>query len=121
MVIVVIEEAHAVENIATIAAIPEIDVLFIGTSDLAFSLGVRGNQEHPRVREAVDRIVEAAKAHGKVLGAPASDWGKIQRYMEQGFLFFQARTELGFMAEGAKQLLDAVGKGIQGNGPRPLY
>jgi 2-keto-3-deoxy-L-rhamnonate aldolase RhmA len=84
---------------------------FIGTSDLAFSLGVRRDQEHPRVREAVDKIVEAGKAHGKVLGAPVFDWARIQEFMQQDFLFFQTGTELGFMAQGAKQLLDSLRKG----------
>lgn len=121
MVIAVIEEAQAVENIHAIAATPGIDVLFIGTSDLAFSLKVRGDEEHSCVRQAVNKIVEAAKAHGKVLGAPASDVAQIQRLMEQGFLFFQARTELGFMAQGAMQLLDAFGKSVLTSQARLLY
>jgi 2-keto-3-deoxy-L-rhamnonate aldolase RhmA len=121
MVIVVIEEAQAVENISAIAATPEIDVLFIGTSDLAFSLGLRGDQGHPRVREAVRKIVEAGKAHRKVLGAPVSDWARIQEFMQQGFLFFQTGTELGFMAQGAKQLLDALGREAPATGSKALY
>ena len=112
MVIVVVEEVQAVENVEAIAATPGIDVLFIGTSDLAFSLGVRGEQEHPIVREAVAKIVDAGKAHGKILGAPASDWSQIQRLIGQGFLFFQTRTELGFMAYGAKQFLGSLAKGL---------
>jgi 2-keto-3-deoxy-L-rhamnonate aldolase RhmA len=121
MVIAVIEEAQAVENIQAIAANPEIDVLFIGTSDLAFSLKVRGDEEHSRVRQAMVKIVEAAKAHGKVLGAPASDWEQIQRFMAQGFLFFQIGTELDLMAQGAKQLLDAFGKSTLTTQSRVLY
>ncbi len=61
MVIANIEEAKAVENIDAIASTEGLDVLFIGTSDLAFSMGFRGKQDHPRVEEAVNEIVKAAK------------------------------------------------------------
>ena len=41
-VIIIIEEARAVEHIDEIAATEGVDALFIGTSDLSFSLGLRG-------------------------------------------------------------------------------
>lgn len=110
MVIVVVEEAEAVRNIEAIAATPGVDVIFIGTSDLAFSLGLRGQQDHPQVREAVAKIVAVAKKHHKVLGAPAGDPEQLKKYIEQGFLFFQTSTDLGLMAAGARQLLGPFGK-----------
>src|SRR5437763_2818955 len=48
-VIIIIEEAHAGGRIDDIAATPGIDVMFIGTSDLSFSLGLRGNQKNARL------------------------------------------------------------------------
>ena len=71
MVITVIEEASAVERIDEIAATPGIDVLFIGTSDLSFSLGLRGQQNEPTLQAAIDKVAAAAKKHGKFLGRPA--------------------------------------------------
>jgi len=110
MVVAVIEEARAVENIEAIAAVEGIDVLFIGTADLSFSLGLRGKQDDPRHREAVERVLEAARRHGKIAGRPARDARQLQQYLEQGFLFFQATTDLNLMADGARQLLDPLGK-----------
>jgi 2-keto-3-deoxy-L-rhamnonate aldolase RhmA len=110
LVVVVVEEARAVENIEAIAATPGIDVLFIGTSDLAFSLGLRGQQDHPKLQEAMAKIVAAGKAHGKVLGAPAGGADQVRKLLEQGFLFIQSRTELGLMALGARQILEPFGK-----------
>src|SRR5208282_5790358 len=69
-VIIIIEEASAVERIEEIAATPGVDVMFIGTSDLSFSLGLRGEQNHPKLQEAIKKIVAAAKKHGKFLGRP---------------------------------------------------
>src|SRR4029077_14746782 len=85
VVIVIIEEARAVENVEAIAATPGIDVMFIGTSDLSFSLGLRGNQDHPRLQEALEKVVAAAHKHGKVAGRPAATPELAQQYMAQGF------------------------------------
>ncbi len=121
MVVTVVEQVAAVENIEAIAATPGIDVLFIGTSDLAFSLGVRGDQQHLLVREAVAKVVAAAKRHGKILGAPVSDLPQIQSLMAQGFQFFQTRTELGYMTVGSKPLLEQLGKTVSSKRTKVLY
>jgi len=110
MVVVMVEEARALEQIDAIAATPGVDVIFVGTSDLAFSLGQRGQQDHPKVQEALKKIVAAGKAHHKILGAPATDSAQLTKLLEQGFLFFQTATELGLMARGARQLLEPLGK-----------
>jgi len=121
LVVVNIEEARAAENIEAIAAVSGIDVLFIGTSDLAFSLGLRGQQDHPKVQEAMAKIAEAGKAHGKVLGAPAGDPDQVRKLIDQGFQFFQSRTELGLMALGARQILEPFGKTPTGAQAKALY
>ena len=109
MVIAIIEEARAVERIDEIAATPGVDVLFIGTSDLSFSLGLRGNQQHTKLDEAIAKIVEAGKKHGKFLGRPAGTAAKIAEYRKQGFQVFQTATEIGLMSEGARSLFQSLG------------
>jgi 2-keto-3-deoxy-L-rhamnonate aldolase RhmA len=108
VVIAIIEEARAVENIDEIAATPGIDVLFIGTSDLSFSLGLRGKQKEPMLQEAIARIVAAGKKHGKFLGRPAGTAQQIAEYREQGFQLFQTATDIGLMAQGAKSLFQSL-------------
>jgi 2-keto-3-deoxy-L-rhamnonate aldolase RhmA len=102
--VVMIEEAAAIEQIDEIAATPGLDVLFIGTSDLSFSLGLRGRQNEPQLREAIAKIVAAGRKHGKFLGRPAGGPEQIAEFREQGFQFFQTQTELGLMRLGAKAL-----------------
>jgi 2-keto-3-deoxy-L-rhamnonate aldolase RhmA len=109
MTICVIEEASAVEQIDTIAATLGVDVLFIGTSDLSFSLGLRGRQNEPALDAAIARIVDAARKHGKFVGRPAATADAVRRYREQGFLLFQMPTEIGLMELGARQLLEPLG------------
>ncbi len=109
VVIAIIEEARALEQIDQIAATPGIDVLFIGTSDLSFSLGLRGNQKDPRLQAAIAKVVEAGRKHGKALGRPAGSAAQIAEYRKQGFLLFQTATEIGFMALGAQSLFQTLG------------
>ncbi len=110
MVIVIIEEAGAVERIDEIAATPGIDVLFIGPSDLSFSLGLRGQMNHPKLEQAMAKVVAAARRHDKFPGRLATSAEEIKQCIEQGFLFIQASTELNLMAAGARQLLSTLGR-----------
>ena len=114
LVVTVVEDTTALSHIDEIAATPGIDVLFIGTSDLSFSLGLRGNQDHPRLDAAIAKIVAAGKKHGKVLGRPALTVDHIKKFQKQGFLFFQSATDTEFMARGAAQLLQPFGKSLRG-------
>src|SRR5512146_1230470 len=121
MVIANIEEVKAVENIDAIASTEGLDVLFIGTSDLAFSMGLRGKQDHPQVEEAVGEIVKAAKKHHKAVGAPVGSPEQMKKYMERGLLFFQAATDLRLMAAGARQFLEPLERNAPKPKIQPLY
>jgi len=110
LVILMIEDVSAVEQIDEIAATPGIDVLFIGTSDLSFSLGLRGEQDHPRLDEAVAKVVTAGKRHRKALGRPGRTVEEIRRFKKQGFQFFMAGADLDFLGAGATALLKPFGK-----------
>jgi 2-keto-3-deoxy-L-rhamnonate aldolase RhmA len=116
MVVAVVEDTSAVSHIDEIAATPGIDVLFIGTSDLSFSLGLRGAQDHPKLAEAVAKIAAAAQRHHKILGRPARSLEEIKRFQDEGFLFFMTGTDLDFMATGAAQLLAPLGRSRQAAG-----
>jgi 2-keto-3-deoxy-L-rhamnonate aldolase RhmA len=120
--IAMIEEAGAVERVEEIAATPGIDVIFIGTSDLSFSLGLRGRQEQaPELDAAIAKVVAAGRRHGKFLGRPAGTPKQVSQFRQQGFQLFQSITELGLMRLGAQELLKPLG--IDGIPPekRALY
>ncbi len=106
MVIAIIEEISAVEKIEAIAATPGIDVLFVGPSDLSFSMGLRGDMTHPDVHSAMAKVVDAAKRHGKTAGRLTTGGADIARCLDQGFRFLQCATELNFMAAGVQSFLD---------------
>ncbi len=120
-VVVIVEQARAVEQVEEIASIPGIDVLFIGVNDLSYSLGLRGRQDDPKMKEAIEKVVAAGRRHNIALGRPAGTAEQVQRYMKEGFLFFQGSSELGLMAAGANPLLKSLGKSGFDPKTRPLY
>jgi 2-keto-3-deoxy-L-rhamnonate aldolase RhmA len=116
IVTVIIEQEKALENLEAIASTPGIDVMFVGTSDLSYSMGYRGNSAHPRVQEALKRVAEVGKANGKYVGLPVKDSEMIKKYVDWGFQWFQTTSEVGLIARGAKQILEPLGRSVQGPG-----
>lgn len=121
LTIIIIEEKRAVERIDEIAATPGIDVLFIGTNDLAFSYGKRGNQNDPEVKEAILKVVAAGKKHGVPVGRPAGTPEQIDEYSKLGFQFFQGPSDLNLLGNGASPLLKHLGKSGFDPKKAPLY
>ncbi len=103
------EDAAALDCIDAIAATPGVDVLFVGTSDLSFSLGLRGRQDAPELEQAIATIAAAGRRHGKVLGRPAATAADVARFTEEGFLLFQAPSDLRLLAAGAARWLEPLG------------
>jgi 2-dehydro-3-deoxyglucarate aldolase/4-hydroxy-2-oxoheptanedioate aldolase len=59
-----IENMEAVEDVERIAAVPEVDVLFVGPADLSQSMGLPAEWDHPRLWQALERVAQAARANG---------------------------------------------------------
>lgn len=62
-----IEDASAIDRLDAIAAIEDVDCLFLGRADLAQSFGV-DSQADPKVVEAVRATAEAGQRHGRTVG-----------------------------------------------------
>lgn len=121
LTVCVIEEELALAHVDEIAATPGVDVLFIGVSDLSFSLGLRGRQNEPSLQDAIGKIRAAAQRHKKFLGRPAGSAEDVQRFYREGFQFFQSVTELGLMRLGAKQILQTLGIDVSQADKNVLY
>jgi 2-keto-3-deoxy-L-rhamnonate aldolase RhmA len=66
LLIAQIETATGLKNLDEIAAVPEIDVLWIGLYDLSNSLGLPGQMQHPEIQNAIDRVIAACQKNNKV-------------------------------------------------------
>lgn len=68
LVVAQVETADGVANIEEFVEVDGVDVVFIGPTDLAHSLGHVGETAHPEVQKAMDRITEVVTASDKALG-----------------------------------------------------
>jgi 4-hydroxy-2-oxoheptanedioate aldolase len=72
LVCVQIEHQDAVANIEQILEVDDIDVFFIGPSDLSQSMGYPGDPHAPPVAAAIKQTLAAIRAAGKAPGMPAT-------------------------------------------------
>jgi 4-hydroxy-2-oxoheptanedioate aldolase len=117
LVVVIIEQKEAVDNVEAIASVPGIDVLFVGVNDLSYSLGVGGRTTDPLVEQALVKVLEAGRRHGVAVGYPTGNPAEINRRIAQGFRFFQASSDVGLLTGAARDMLSKVERG--GSAPRP--
>lgn len=88
-----IESREALDDLDAICRVPGVDAIFIGPSDLAASLGHRGNAGHPDVQIAIAQAFKTANAAGKAAGVLAAD-GKADHYFAEGATFVGVGTDL---------------------------
>tara|TARA_B100001245_G_scaffold191881_1_gene150222 strand:- start:410 stop:793 length:384 start_codon:yes stop_codon:yes gene_type:complete len=94
-----IETPSAIESIDEILAVPGVNVIYVGPSDLSMGLGLGpGNHDgEPNFDEALARIVDACKRHGVVPGIHA-DATLAPRRFDQGFEMVTVADDLGAMS-----------------------
>jgi len=107
LVMCMVEDREAIENIDEIAA-AGLDVLFVGTADLAASLGRTGQFSHAEVLEAGSRVVAAARKYGAIAGFPARNIADARQAVTLGYRLITFRTVESYVFECGRQFLDAV-------------
>jgi len=109
MVIIQIEREEAVENIEEILSVKGIDATFIGPTDLSNSMGYVGNPFHPKVVEAMDRILKVSKEKGVTPGiAYGLSDSHIKELIEKGFRFIGIGSELSLLKRGCENALQSI-------------
>ena len=68
LLVCMIETVEGLNNVEAIAAVDGVDVLHVGSNDLLVNMGKPGKFDDPAIVAAQDRVIEAAKAHGKFAG-----------------------------------------------------
>jgi 4-hydroxy-2-oxoheptanedioate aldolase len=99
-----IESTAAVEAVADILKVDGVDAIFLGPSDLAASMGLLGQQEHPEVRAAVEHCLAAAKAAGKPAGVNAFNPAAARAYLDYGANFILVGADVALLARGSEAL-----------------
>lgn len=107
MVIIHIETAEAAAAVEEYTAIDDVDVLFIGPTDLSHSLGHPGNPGHPVVRRVMEQVAEVVTASDKTLGIFAGSPAFAAEWLDRGARYFTAGFE-GLVKQGISTYLTAV-------------
>jgi 4-hydroxy-2-oxoheptanedioate aldolase len=79
------EHVDTLKNLDEILAVPGVDVLFVGPNDLAQSLGLAGQPNHPDVTRIADEVVARCKNAGVHVGTVTANVETAKKHMERGF------------------------------------
>ena len=108
-----IETAQALDNLDDILSVEGLDAIYIGPSDLSLSLGCKPTFDDldPKAAQAVDHILERAKAHGVVAGIHNGRADVALARIAKGFQFVTVSSDARLMAAGAQQIVSAMHAG----------
>ena len=106
MVVVLIEDVRAVENLDEILTVDHIDVFFVATGDLALSMDLPGQRDHPDVLAIADRTTERILEAGRVAGTVVSD-ATVESYISKGVRFLMT-SWTAWAETGARAYLDRI-------------
>jgi 4-hydroxy-2-oxoheptanedioate aldolase len=87
LIVLQVEARLATADLGSILAIEGLDVVFIGPYDLSTSLGLPGQFDHPKVREAISEIVERAGERGVAVGIWVPDAQSARFWVDHGVRF----------------------------------
>jgi 2-keto-3-deoxy-L-rhamnonate aldolase RhmA len=102
LVICQVESPQAVDEVADIAAVDGLDMLFPGPMDLSTSLGYLGQPDHPEVAARIARVEAAAREAGKLLGGIPTPARPPAALFEAGYSLVLADFDLLMLRDGAR-------------------
>jgi len=105
-----IETTQALDNLEAILSVEGLDAIYIGPSDLSLALGCKPvfDDVDPKAAQAIDHIVERAKAHGVVAGIHNGRPDVARGRIAKGFRFVTVGSDARLLAGGSQELLGAM-------------
>src|ERR1700685_3173259 len=95
-----VETADCIKNIDEIAAVPGVDILFLGQNDLCMSMGLYEKYEFPHMytspelNAATQKLIEAARKNNVILGLFLFGTSRVGEFLEKGFTFISLGNDL---------------------------
>jgi 4-hydroxy-2-oxoheptanedioate aldolase len=95
-----VETADCIKNIDEIAAVPGVDLLFLGQNDLCMSMGLYEKYvfpdmyTSPELMEATDKLRAAAKKNGVILGLFLFGTARVAEFLKKDFTFISVGNDL---------------------------
>ncbi len=95
-----VETADCIKNMAEIAAVPGVDILFLGQNDLCMSMGLYEKYEFPNMYTspelgaATDKLVAEARKNNVILGLFLFGTARVGEFLDKGFTFISIGNDL---------------------------
>jgi 2-keto-3-deoxy-L-rhamnonate aldolase RhmA len=112
LVIAQIENEEGIRNIDEILSVDGIDLAVMGPNDLSFNLGYQGQTDHPKVVEAIQKVVGAARRCGKHSGTHMGSLEQLLYWKARGMTFIAYNTDTGLLYRAASDGLDSLKQGV---------
>lgn len=111
---VMVETLAALENVDEIAGTEGVDLLLIGSNDLCGEMGITGQYDHPKLKDAFARTIAAARKHGKHVGVGglAARDDLMTQFVQMGARYVSTGTDMAFLMSACRQRASFV-KGIK--------
>jgi len=106
LVVAQIETERGLAEVEEIAAVDGIDVLWVGHFDLSNFMGIPAQFDNPTFLQAMQRVADVAKQHGKAAGFMATDPAWVDRVKAMGYTMLAVGTDVSLLAEATKRLVD---------------
>ena len=104
LIVIMLESPEAISNVDSIAAVEGVDVILIGTNDLCMEMGIPGDYNNSKVKEAYRKVIEACKKYGKAPGmGGVYNEELMSEYIGMGMKFILSGSDLSFMMQSASQ------------------
>ncbi|HTQ78055.1 MAG TPA: aldolase/citrate lyase family protein [Burkholderiales bacterium] len=114
LVVVMLESPQAIASCEAIAAVKGIDALLIGTNDLCFEMGIPGQFNDPRVKEAYAKTIAACRKHGKFAGMGGMYTAELlERHIAMGVQLILSGSDFSLLLQGATARAQLV-RGFEG-------
>jgi 4-hydroxy-2-oxoheptanedioate aldolase len=112
LVLPMIETREALDNLEAILDTPGIDAIYIGPSDLGFSLGLvpKLDREEPEVLAIYERLIAETRKRGIRAGIHCGAADYAVRMLKLGFRLVTITNDAGLMAKAARQAVADVWK-----------
>jgi 4-hydroxy-2-oxoheptanedioate aldolase len=108
LLVALIEDIRAVENLDEILAVDHIDVFFVAPSDLASSMGLIGQIGDPKVVETIETTLKRIVAAGRTAGTLLPGNEKAEHYTAMGVRCI-AVALMPLLAKGMGELFGRIG------------
>ena len=103
-----IESVRGVENCEPILSTPGLDACFIGTGDLAMSMGFAGQPNHPEVLAEAEKVIATARRHGLIVSIPIRAPEDVAYWIRRDMKMLTLGTDGSFLTLGANLFLREI-------------